>query len=472
MIATEMSTRMNPKLLTALLSVCTMANAQYGTLLEFDWGASGRYPYGSLISDGTFLYGMTTNSGSTDGGTIFRIMPDGTGFATMFDFGDGTVNGRFPHGSLIHDGTFLYGMTLEGGANGMGTLFKILPDGTGFDKLLDFDTTTGGSPWGSLASDGTFLYGMTNVGGLSASGTLFKLMPDGTGLVVLLDFDGIDLGSHPKGSVLFDGTFLYGMTQQGGMNNMGVLFKIMPDGTGFTKLLDFDGTATGSEPFGDLVSDGTFLYGTATTGGMNNLGTLFKIMPDGTGFVKLLDFDGAANGRNPQGNLTTAGAFLYGMTPHGGTNDLGTLFRILPNGTGSTKLLDFDGSASGSNPWGSLHSDGAFLYGLTHYGGTLQVGTIFKYQIPSVGMAESDSGSGFAVHPNPSNGVFSVQCAEKDREVDVVNMLGEVIESIQVVSEANGTYNLDIDLSEHQPGVYFMRSYHGGSVLTQKLVLQ
>ena len=54
-------------------------------------------------------------------------------------------------------------------------------------------------------------------------------------------------------------------------------------------------------------------------GGVNNLGVIFKILPDGTGFNTLLDFDGAATGETPQGDLTLVGTTLYGMTLAGVT---------------------------------------------------------------------------------------------------------------------------------------------------------
>ena len=51
----------------------------------------------------------------------------------------------------------------------------------------------------------------------------------------------------------------------------------------------------------------------------------------------------------------------------------------MPDGTGYAKLLDFAGATNGSYPWGSLISDGTFLYGMTQQGGTPNVGTVFKY---------------------------------------------------------------------------------------------
>ena len=134
----------------------------------------------------------------------------------------------------------------------------------------------------------------------------------------------------------------------------------------YVKLLDFENTSTGIYPFyGTLLSDGTYLYGLTSNGGANGKGTIFKIMPDGTGFSKLLDFDGTTTGATPEGSLITDGVFLYGMTDNSGASGFGTIFKILPDGTGFAKLLDFNGQENGRNPHGSLLFDGAYLYGMT-----------------------------------------------------------------------------------------------------------
>ncbi|MEQ1588255.1 MAG: choice-of-anchor tandem repeat GloVer-containing protein, partial [Cyclobacteriaceae bacterium] len=304
-------------------------------------------------------------------------------YTKLLDFA-GTSNGGAPNASLISDGTFLYGMTTTGGTSDLGTIFKIKLDGTGYAKLLDFTGAANGrSPGGSLFSDGTFLYGVTSGGGANNRGTIFKIMPDGTGYVELSNFSGAANGSIAVGTLTSVGAFLYGMTYQGGTNNRGTIFKIMPDGTGYAKLLDFTGAANGELPQGSLISDGTFLYGMTTEGGTNDLGTIFKIMPDGTGYVKLLDFASAANGNLPYGSLISDGIFLYGMASGGGTNSIGTIFKIMPDGSGFTKLLDFAGAVNGSSPYGSLISDGSFLYGMTNQGGLNSEGTVFKYSIAS-----------------------------------------------------------------------------------------
>lgn len=376
--------------LTSLILMITTlnSNAQYTKLLDFDAITTGQSPNGSLISEGTFLYGMTQYGGANSMGTIFKIKPDGTGYYTLLDFA-GVANGSGPQGSLISDGTFIYGMTYHGGTDNDGTIFKIKLDGTGYVKLLDFAGISNGQyPTGSLISDGLNLYGMTAGGGTYNYGTIFKILLDGTGYSKLFDFAGTINGQQPVGSLIFDGTFLYGTTARGGTGTCqygcGTIFKIKPDGTGYSKLLDFSGT-DGSLPMGSLMSDNNVLYGMTGTGGTNGAGTIFQIQPDGTGYLKLLDFDGAANGQSAYGDLISDGTFLYGMTYSGGigincgTGGCGVLFKIMPDGTGYSKLLDFVGSANGSYAGGSLISDGTFLYGMTNGGGTNNMGTVFKY---------------------------------------------------------------------------------------------
>ena len=358
----------------------------YTTLLEFDNTTNGSTPYGSLISDGTFLYGMT-NGGFSSLGSVFKIKPDGTGYTKLLDF-TGTANGKNPYGSLFWDGTFLYGTTLSGGSNNFGTIFKILPNGTGYVNLLNFNnTSTGGYPIGSLSSDGTFLYGTTTGFGLNGRGTIFKIMPNGTGFVKLLDND-VGTTNLPEGTLLINGTVLYGVKSGGGAGVApfapGTIFKINPDGSGYTKLFSFK--VAGNSPPGSLVSDGTFLYGMAAAGGLFNYGTVFKIKPDGTGYVDLLDFLGTTNGGRPCGRPILVGGSLYGMTSQGGTNDYGTIFKINPDGTGYVKLLDFDVATNGENPNGSLISDGTFLYGMTTNGGPGNFyGSVFKIMLNGTG---------------------------------------------------------------------------------------
>jgi uncharacterized repeat protein (TIGR03803 family) len=360
-------------------------NAQLSKLWNFAGVPDGSYPQGSLVSYGTYLYGTTSYGGAYDLGTIYKVMPDGTSYSILHDFAGTTTDGGVPLNGLIYDAGFLYGMTYGGGTYNGGTVFRIMTNGTGFEILHNFDgTLTGRRPYSTLLKLGTFLYGTTAYGGENDSGTVFKIKPDGTEYSKLHDFLGTDPdgdGSIAFGSLIFDGTFLYGMTASGGDNNMGTIYKIMTDGTGYTKILDFEGITNGRAPYASLIYDGTFLYGTTFYGGEFDKGVIFKILPDGTGYVNLHDFAGVPDGQYPFTTLVSDAGILYGVTSFGGDNDLGTIFKIMPDGTGYLKRFNFTGTTSGSWPVNNLISDGTFLYGIAQGGGDNDLGTVFKFTV-------------------------------------------------------------------------------------------
>src|SRR4051794_1717980 len=81
------------------------------------------------VSDGA-LYGTSSAGGQTGQGTLFRLNPDGSGFALVKSFGTAPNDGARPFGVVIEgsDGT-LYGTTEAGGQSGLGTIFKLGKDG-------------------------------------------------------------------------------------------------------------------------------------------------------------------------------------------------------------------------------------------------------------------------------------------------------------------------------------------------------
>jgi uncharacterized repeat protein (TIGR03803 family) len=105
-------------------------------------------------------------------------------------------------------------------------------------------------------------------------------------------------GSYPH-APLVRGPYgtLYGTTRNGGHSVQGTVFKLQPDGSGFTVLKWFTNDLEATTPFGGLVLFGDTLYGTTSQGGSSGAGTVFKVNTDGTGFAVLKEFafvDGAA----------------------------------------------------------------------------------------------------------------------------------------------------------------------------------
>src|SRR5207247_5169626 len=102
----------------------------------------------------------------------------------------------------------------------------------------------------------------------------------------------------------------------------------------------------GGGPFGGLTLSASTLYETTDYGGTNESGTVFKINTDGSGYTVINYFgDTIGNGEAPSGDLTLSGSTLYGTTEFGGSNNLGTVFKINTDGSGYTVLKHFTSSA-------------------------------------------------------------------------------------------------------------------------------
>ena len=402
----------------------------------------GASPYAELLvgQDG-MLYGSTAFGGNKKQGVLFRMQPDGSGYQRLHSFESATGDGSIPYGPVVETAPGrLHGMTSFGGTNGVGIVYTLQSDGTGYQSLRSFvgDVVDGGVPYGGFVQDaeGT-LYGTTWYGGPSDQGTVFSLRVDGSGYEVLRYFAGgggdpvepyagLALGSDgdfygtswlggtgnrgtvyrmragtgeievlyhftggandgekPYGGVIeaSDGV-LYGTTVQGGGENLGILYKVNKDGSGFGILRSFVSPSNGGFfPYAGLMegSDG-YLYGTTVSGGSAGYGTIFRIKRDGSGYSVFRNFQGGNDGANPYGGVIEGSdGLLYGVTAFGGGSDRGTVYRIRRGGGDFSVLRRFTGSEDGRNPYGRLlqGSDGV-LYGTTSNGGRSDSGMVFR----------------------------------------------------------------------------------------------
>jgi uncharacterized repeat protein (TIGR03803 family) len=195
----------------------------------------------------------------------------------------------------------------------------------------------------------------------------------------LIRFNGKN-GYYPNPPLVqgLDGNF-YGTASSGGSANQGTIFKLSPSGT-LTLVYDFCHQVhcpDGAAPFGSLVlaTDGNF-YGTTISGGASGApgyGTIFRITPSGV-LTTLYSFSNSSDGAYPEGPLiqATDGNF-YGVTL-GGINVYGTIFRITPAGV-LTSMYSF-GDPEYGNPTGLIQASDGNFYGTTT-GSNGSIGTVF-----------------------------------------------------------------------------------------------
>ena len=359
---------------TLALTLATVASAQtYTVLKSFTGGNDGALPCGGLVSAGSTLYGTTCNGGSSGIGVVFKVNTDGSGYTVLKSFTGS--DGGYPGASLVLAGTTLYGTTEGGGTSGAGVVFKVNTDGSGYTVLKNINSySDGGNLLAGLVLAGSTLYGTTSYAGVGL-GAVFKVNTDGSGYAVLKSFTGSD-GEWPFAGLVLGGSTLYGTTYNGGSSqNYGVVFKVNTDGSGFAVLKNFPLTRSdGSNPYGGLVLAGSTLYGTAEWGGSGYNGVVFKVNADGSGYRVLKNFTGS-DGRAPSADLVLVGSTLYGTTLYGGSSypgdseGYGAVFKVNTDGSGFAVLKNFTGS-DGAAPQAGLVLGAARFMGRRKAAGT------------------------------------------------------------------------------------------------------
>jgi len=282
-------------------------------LYSFQGDGDGALPFGNVVFDAAGnLYGTTSIGGHSHinclagCGTIYELSPAGNGVWTervLHQLLDAFGDGAEPRAGLVMDASGnLYGTTYEGGNNsqcggyGCGSVFEMSPPVSGkhwsFKTLIDFNGIDGALVRGgvTLGANGA-LFGSTIYGGTHNAGIVFSLTPQSGRwqFASLYSFDGIN-GLQPTGDLAFDNAGnLYGATYEGGTNDWGSVFQLVPGENGWTEnvLYNFavSGKGYGANPFGGVMVDSAGdLYLTANQGGNlkycqpnSGCGTVIKI---------------------------------------------------------------------------------------------------------------------------------------------------------------------------------------------------
>jgi uncharacterized repeat protein (TIGR03803 family) len=322
------------------------------------------------------LYGATYLGGSQDAGVVFELSPVGDGTYKphhLYNFcsQSNCADGSNPETGVILDTQGdIYGTTGLGGAENCGVAYELIPNAarTKWREKILFDfCTRKGSADGEMPGG----HGLTYAG--AASGALY----DGT--------------SPLYGITLYGGNDL----QNGGGFGYGVAYALTPKGKKWKQsvLRTFcseggDACTDGGAAFSSLLADASGnLYGTLLTGGANGAGVVFEIGAGSHTYTVLYDFCAQANctdGKSPRAELIfdSTGA-LIGNTSTGGANNFGAVYKIVPNGADSQESVLYSFCTSSGCPDGvapvsavALDSSGA-LYG-TALGGGFGDGVIYK----------------------------------------------------------------------------------------------
>jgi len=336
-------------------------------------------PNGALLPVAGRLFGTT-------GGSIYSIDPATGEYTLHYGFAgpDAPNDGREVNGGLVLLDGLIYGTSLSGGLNGLGTIFSFDPR-TGIERVV-YNFGPNKAPHGptaGLTEVNGVLLGTTAGGGTAQRGTVFRFDPKTAALSVLHSFlAGQGDGAYPGAPVLAVGSMLYGTTENGGPADTGTVWAI-DMATGAERILHFFGAPRFSgNPRTGVVHHAGKLYGT-TRGGPGDCqklrcGRLYQVDVATGAEVDLHLFDTRLVGNEPTGELVLAHGVLHGSTSDGvisPRNDGSVYAFDLESGTGGIlhRFAGPDGSGAGTlTLWQGR------LYGTKFEGGENRIGgTVF-----------------------------------------------------------------------------------------------
>jgi uncharacterized repeat protein (TIGR03803 family) len=390
-------------LFVVALSLVAATAATTDVVFSFDED-NGEYADTDLETDSAGnIYGTTVLGGDHGSGTVFQLSPTPNGWVqtVLYSFTGGADGGEPYKGVSIDRQGNLYGTAVTGGSGacegGCGVAYKLTNSGGTWSQTVIHAFTggeDGSGPGARVTVDGSGnVYGMTPTGGTYGVGTIYKIHPQGSGWnfqVIHTFTGGADGSSGSAGRMFLSHRRLYGAVTAGGTHGSGVVFELTPTAVGewdFKALYSFQGQPDGSFPYGALLRDPSGkLYGTTYYGGENGLGTVYELSPRQTGEWDervIYSFQNGSDGNSPISNLVrdTAGN-LFGTTSEGGLGS-GTIFKLSPAGGGQwreTVVHAFAGPPDGGFSYNGMVVDrfGNF-YGATVHGGTADDGCVYQF---------------------------------------------------------------------------------------------
>ena len=315
--------------------------------------------------------------------------------------------------TLARDGDMLYGTYNKGTApNRSSVIFRVNRNGRDYYPLVVLkEEEKKGIMTQSVIKVGNTLYGIAEKGGTFECGTIFSYDLESVNFKVLHHLEGggewvrpKHEGKYPQDSLTYVDPYLYGVTECGGKNRVGTIFRIKKDvPESFETLHHFckgdiiNGASPKSTVIGDKKHMDGYLYGTTCDGGAYRKGVIYRIDPEKQypdRFKIIHHFEGGGDGFHPYQRLAwyRGSNSLYGTTSEGGADDAGTIYKIhrhdykhyevirhfnkQPHG----KYCDgFGPKEKGPLIYHYGYHD--YLVGVTGSGGTEKRGTFFKVGI-------------------------------------------------------------------------------------------
>jgi uncharacterized repeat protein (TIGR03803 family) len=378
---------------TKFLGLCSQGNVANGTGTVFEWDPAnpttvvkkiefGPNNFDNIINPGsTFVlfnskfYAVSYNGGFVNRGTLFEYDYALNTVTKKLNF-DAAETGRVPYGKPTLLNGKLYGTCYYGPqeifGSPYGCIWSFDPSSSTYSRKIIFDNVNnsinGRGPVSSPVAYNGKLYGVTQNGGVSDLGVLYEYDAV-SNVYTKKDMQPIG-GQYPSAEPVVFNSKLYGTTTAGGNGNNGIIYCYDPATGILSKVYDLNTLGSYSSNAG-LVVYNNKLYGTTLSGGANNAGAIFSFDPATNTGTSLYDLT-TANGQSVYNAMTVYNNKMYNTALGGGANGRGTIFQFDPATNGLNLLHSFiSGGPTGYDPHGGLTVSGNKLYCITNDGSSI-----------------------------------------------------------------------------------------------------
>jgi len=403
----------------AFYSICNSYLGGGGTILRFTttgdttvlhtfgFNELAGWPSPLAVGPDGNLWGTFDASGSGNSRSIYKITPAGTFTVVAADL---SGIGSIIYGPLTAKGDSLYGEMMQS-SSGFGKVFKITTQGT-VSVVYSFDGQPSCGPIGGLVVGkdgglyGTATYLPSSMPGAlgGAASTIFKVTD--TGVFTLVHALTVADGSAAApGLVATADDTLYGVTEDGGKYEQGMLYKISSTGV-ITDIYDFNSVE--GNPFNLIQGPDGNLYGLTSH-------TIFKAVPG----QKPTTFYRFTSPETPYGQLTVgSNHWMYGVTLTGGQSGFGGVYRFntlgqfVPFGSFPTLIaaeqvtLAANGNVYGTTPYGTTWTSGA-IFKVTKAGEFSYAYSFPDGAWPTQGLTAGKDGKLYGITGANKRGIFA-----------------------------------------------------------------
>ena len=399
-------TLQRPKLIISGLVPGDRYNVRFVASSKYKQVADNGTTIYSIGDDTTKLY---VQNNSENSALISGIVADDNGLVVVNLFKDVSTPVGYLNALIIESfspleeydaNSHLEDILIIGGYKSMVTLNE---QGDNFKTHLSAES--GDYYYGAFEESEGIIYGV--IRNKTASDKIYAYNIQNGEYYILKTFDA----NTQLNQITYNEGYLYGTTKQLNNPQISNVFRITTEGDDFENLADFNASLDGSLPVGQLVVLNGFLFGVNFSGGLNNLGSIFKINLEDSSMDIFHHFDGS-KGAWPAVGLTIGNdGYLYGISQ---SLNAPYSYLLKIGDDNSIVKLDSISEEEGFNISGSLVSEGDFLYGISKSGGDYGFGTVFKYNIilDEFSLLHSfsfeDAGSNSSLYINENGVIFGV----------------------------------------------------------------